>query len=288
MRVITIPVIENVECKVALSTSLDLAKKLSANVHGYHLMPSVYKEDAGNKSSLFNMVNQSRVYKLLTKDEIEKRRADTHLFFHNLVEKKDFKVVKKARYQSDGGLALWHEMPGSPEKVFAIIGPLSDLIVVSRPKNNYSSHAKAYMLSALLYSGRPVLILPQRKLPTVGTKILIAWNQSIEAVAAITSSIPFLQQAESVNIVYSGTEYRIGPKLQSLKQYLKQWNINVEHTQTKGKAVETEIIDVYKKTNSDLLLMGAYSRNQWREKLFGGVTDYMLNDVDIPVLMLHR
>ena len=288
MRVITIPIRENAECKIALTTALDLAKKLSANVHGYHLLPSVDKEAIGNKSSLFNLVNPSKGYKILTKDQIEHRRLKAHSFFEDLVEKKGFKLVRRPRYQSDGGQASFTEILGSPEKVFSIIGPLSDLIIVSRPTNKSSFQARAYMLSALLYSGQAVLILPQKRTPVIANRILLSWNQSIEAVTAIKSVLPLLQKAESVHIVCSGSEYRKGPKLNHLKQYLKQWDIKAQHTLTKGNSVEKEIIKTYKDTKSDLLVMGAYSRNQWREKFFGGVTDYMLNDSNLPVLMLHR
>ncbi|MFK8029068.1 MAG: universal stress protein [Gammaproteobacteria bacterium] len=40
-------------------------------------------------------------------------------------------------------------------------------------------------------------------------------------------------------------------------------------------------------TNSDLLVMGAYSRSRLRQRIFGGVTEYMLTRASIPVLMLQ-
>jgi nucleotide-binding universal stress UspA family protein len=40
-------------------------------------------------------------------------------------------------------------------------------------------------------------------------------------------------------------------------------------------------------TQSDLLVMGAYSRSRLRQRFFGGVTEYMLHQAKIPVLMLH-
>ncbi|RLA26972.1 MAG: universal stress protein, partial [Gammaproteobacteria bacterium] len=48
-----------------------------------------------------------------------------------------------------------------------------------------------------------------------------------------------------------------------------------------------EIVEAYKSTGSDLLLMGAYSRNRMSQLVFGGVTEYMLKRASIPVLMLH-
>ena len=36
-----------------------------------------------------------------------------------------------------------------------------------------------------------------------------------------------------------------------------------------------------------LLVMGAFSHWRWQERLLGGVTDYMLREASIPVLMMH-
>ncbi|XUX13735.1 universal stress protein (plasmid) [Aminobacter sp. BA135] len=39
--------------------------------------------------------------------------------------------------------------------------------------------------------------------------------------------------------------------------------------------------------SADLVVMGAYGHSRLREKLFGGVTKSMLNDLSMPVLMAH-
>ena len=38
---------------------------------------------------------------------------------------------------------------------------------------------------------------------------------------------------------------------------------------------------------ADMLMMGAYEHNPLREFLLGGVTRYMLDHTDLPVLMRH-
>jgi len=58
----------------------------------------------------------------------------------------------------------------------------------------------------LLHSGKPVLILPQTQLPLVGQRIVIAWNQSIEAARAVSAALPLLQRASSVLICSCGPE----------------------------------------------------------------------------------
>lgn len=43
-----------------------------------------------------------------------------------------------------------------------------------------------------------------------------------------------------------------------------------------------------KEASADLLVIGSYSRSRFRESIFGGVTDYMLNRATLPVLMTSR
>ena len=70
-------------------------------------------------------------------------------------------IGRKPR-SADHSLAFWSEMVGTPGRLFGIIGPTCDCIVVSRPKRKASGPARAFMLAALLHSHKPLLIVPQR------------------------------------------------------------------------------------------------------------------------------
>ena len=288
MRVITVPVVDRPECAAALLTAFDLADKLGANVHGYHLVAHDPKKKLGSEGMPFRFYTGPEPQKILSSEEKKANSMAANKFFLKLVEENGFTFTRKARYEHDGGLAMWHEIKGNPEKFFSIAGPMSDLIIVSRPDKRSSLRAQAFMLSALMYSGRPVLVMPQRKPPTIGKNILIAWNQSMETMGVIAGSLPLLQNAEIVNLITAGSEHRTGPKVQHLKQYLKHWDIDINHIKTNGDNVEDEIVETYRETQSDLLMMGAYSRNHWREKIFGGMTNHILYKTNVPVLMLHR
>jgi nucleotide-binding universal stress UspA family protein len=39
--------------------------------------------------------------------------------------------------------------------------------------------------------------------------------------------------------------------------------------------------------DANLLVMGAYGRARWREKIFGGTTQDVLRMMTVPVLMAH-
>ena len=130
-------------------------------------------------------------------------------------------------------------------------------------------------------------MLPPHQNRTVGKHICIAWNQSVEATQAVAAAMPLLAQADRVSIVTCGKETRAGPKSGQLATYLKYWGIKSEHVSTRGKGETAEIVEAYKSTGSNLLLMDAYSRNRMSQLVFGGVTEYMLKRASLPVLMLH-
>lgn len=165
--------------------------------------------------------------------------------------------------------------------------PVADLLVVSRPSRTGGTLARQFLSASLLRSSRPVLVLPQAQKGTVGKRICIAWNQSVEAARAVAAAMPLLAQAEGVTIVSCGSETRVGPKSRQLAAYLKYWGIKSAHVATKGRDEPKEILSAFNSTKSDLLLMGAYSRNRMSQLVFGGVTEFMLNNASIPIVMLH-
>ncbi len=55
----------------------------------------------------------------------------------------------------------------------------------------------------------------------------------------------------------------------------------------RGANESKEILEVVRKTRSNLLVMGAYSRNRMSQLIFGGVTEFVIRRTTIPVFMLH-
>jgi hypothetical protein len=210
--------------------------------------------------------------------------ADANSLFGKVSEQHGYEMIKRAR-QTPG--AMWVEKVGSPGRVLSIMGPVSDLLIVSRPASRNSDVAEIFMRSALLDTGRPVLIMPQIVTRLVGKRVCIAWNQSEKAAQAVAAAMPILQLADEVNIVVSGSESALGPKSNQLANYLRFWGIKPKCYRAHRGEQSEGILKFYKETKSDLLVMGAYSRSRLRERVFGGVTEHMLRSANIPVFMLH-
>ncbi len=283
MRVLLVPVADRPESGLALECAFTLAGELGANVVGCHVRPH-REEDTTRDPYLMPERRWLRRRRRRT-PELDSRSAAS--LFERIAKRREFDLVKRPG-RGRSGIALWKEMVGSPARVFGIIGPMADLSILSRPKAKSSGPAEEFLLSALLHSGKPVLVLPQSRLESVGRRVLIAWNQSVDAAAAVSAAIPVLTRAEEVRIVESGRGSRPGPKATYLAEYLAHWGVRTERILTRGERPERDITKTFERTGSDLLVMGAYSRQRLRELVFGGVTESMLFDSELPVLMLHR
>ncbi len=143
----------------------------------------------------------------------------------------------------------------------------------------------------LLNCGRPVLVVPRSgRFPTIGKRVLVAWNGSPEAAKAVTAALPLLRGAEQVTLAVLGhSADMLGESPGAdIALYLARHGVNVEvlrrpEPEDPGRALLSLAADF----NVDLLVMGAYGHSRFRELMLGGATRTVLATATLPVLMAH-
>ena len=286
MKVILVPVSNRPESKTALQVSVDLAARLEANIVACHLRPhrALDKDYKPAGLPLFGSANRQWLDELNVKSS-KSAAHEAKKAFTKIVQDGGFKISQRTGGPA-GKSAQWQEKVGSPDRLMAILGPVADLAVVSRPAAG-GNVGRMFLLAALMHTGRPILILPPKLTKAPGKRITIAWNQGAEVSRIVSACMPIIQSADQVNIVTCGPQDRLGPKASQLKSYLKNWGVDARVLTTRGKDEEAELMNTYRETNSDLLMMGAYSRSRFREVVFGGMTEFMLWRARIPVIIQH-
>lgn len=286
MRVFLVPVANRPECSAALKAAFDLAQRIGSSVEGCHIRPHSHSKVA-LPEDLGNVVTDEEIWQTLSRGKNSKKTTiDARKLFEAVAAQYEYEVVSKAQATP---AALWLEKVGSPEKLLSIHGPVSDLIVVSRPAAKKSNLARLFMLSAVMSTSRPVLIVPPKQSAPIGRHVAIGWNRSPEAAASVAAAMPLLRQAESVTIIRGGPQTGVGPTSAQLVNYLKFWGVKAKRV-TSSKKLDDRLglITAYRDADADLLVIGAYSRSRLRQRLFGGVTEHMLHKASIPVLMKHH
>jgi nucleotide-binding universal stress UspA family protein len=172
---------------------------------------------------------------------------------------------------------------------------LSDLVILPQPYGENRSFDAEIVLESALFDGRAaVLVLPDAGLGAAAApeRVVIAWNQSAEAMAAIRAALPLLKQAKSVSLAVvdpgsHGAE-RSDPG-GMLCQMLTRHGVHVDvAVLAKTMPRVTDVLNRHlMDTGADLLVMGAYGHSRLREALFGGATREMLEICPVPMLMAH-
>ncbi|WP_207102349.1 universal stress protein [Paracoccus shandongensis] len=198
-------------------------------------------------------------------------------------------------------LARFSDLRWSSEAAVAQIGGIanlvgmrarfSDLTVLGRPYGpDAPGEAEAVVEAALFEGGCPVLVLPGTDLPAdPPQKVLVAWNQSLEALAAVRRALPLLQAAKSVEITLidprrsaDGSEPG-APLTQMLTRHGVHADIAVlaRTAATVSEELNRRAIEIA----ADLVVMGAYGHSRFRQAILGGATRNMLEKARVPVFM---
>jgi nucleotide-binding universal stress UspA family protein len=172
----------------------------------------------------------------------------------------------------------------------------SDLALVSQADPSSANHRVARHLveHLVIGSARPTLILPcSGYLETIGTDVMVAWDESREASRAVSDALPLLRYAKRVRIVswnergaVPSTELQSG--LDALRQWLMWQGVNAAVSVRSATAdIASTVISQAADWHVDLIVMGAYGHSRWSESVLGGATRGLLTSMTVPVLMSH-
>jgi nucleotide-binding universal stress UspA family protein len=170
----------------------------------------------------------------------------------------------------------------------------SDLVILPKPYGEDLPADAPVVVEAAMFQGHaPVVVLAGDATKTLDAKrIVVAWNDSPEAMAAVRRALPLLVKADLVSICIVAPE-RHGSGTADpgaeLSKMLSRHGANVEVCllpQTLPRVSEV-IARHVADSDADLLVMGAYGHSRFREAILGGATRNMLEHATVPVFMAH-
>ncbi len=171
-----------------------------------------------------------------------------------------------------------------------------DLTVLTQadPDEDRSRRVSAIVEQCVLQSARPTLLLPYGgKFDPIGTRVLVAWDESREAARAVADAIPFLRRARQVEVVCwnengSVRKSTLSQGLAEVCGWLKRHGVSAEqHIEAATSGIADSMLSRAADRDIDLVVMGAYGHSRWTERVLGGATRGLLTSMTVPVLMSH-
>ena len=121
---------------------------------------------------------------------------------------------------------------------------------------------------------------------------MLAWSESIAALAAVRASLPFLTKADVVDIAIIDPPAHAADRSDpggALAEMLSRHGVRGD-VSVLAKTMP-RISDVLcrhcEDKDADMLVMGAYGHSRFREAILGGATRNMLEVSEVPILMAH-
>jgi nucleotide-binding universal stress UspA family protein len=186
-----------------------------------------------------------------------------------------------------GTTVAWQRIAGPANAVVEQWGRRADLIAIARPLNDDDEPTRHGFRTALLHTGRPVLVVPPGPPTPFGRRVAIAWRDDGRTVKAVLPALRYLAGAERMHLL---TGVRPGAAAASVPALFADRGIDAElHILPIGDGpFGGSLLEKLHGLGADLLVMGAYAYSRLQELIFGGVTQYLLAHADVPVLMRHR
>ncbi len=170
----------------------------------------------------------------------------------------------------------------------------ADLVILPKPYGEGRYSDAPVVVEAAMFQGQaPVLVLAEGvPLTSAPQRVVVAWNESSEAMAAIRRALPMLHAAGEVNVCIIAPERHSSESSDpgaELSKMLSRHGVKVEVSilpQTLPRVSEViarHVADI----GADMLVMGAYGHSRFREAILGGATRNMLEHATVPVFMAH-
>jgi nucleotide-binding universal stress UspA family protein len=279
MKALLIPFEESEIIESVFASAVLTAKRFASYVEGVYVQPAL---PAIASADGFGVVTPAFVEKYEREDKARVQQAQD--FFESYMQKNGISGTN-----TDGQpYAVWQNV-GPTDDYVGHRGRLFDLVVVGRPMQGATTPTMHTLEAALFESGRPILIAPPRTPTVMGEMISIAWNGSTETARTIAFAKPFLLKAKKVVVVTVAEACVPGPSGSDVARYLAHNDIDasVVDASAAGRNPGQAMLEESIAQGADLMIKGAYTNSRLRQMIFGGATNFILSNTEIPVFMSH-
>jgi nucleotide-binding universal stress UspA family protein len=164
----------------------------------------------------------------------------------------------------------------------------ADLTVIARSERSGKVTSPPGLVESLiLTSGRPVILFPLNGTVSHIRRILVGWNAGRQAVRAVADALPLLVRAEAVEVLAVDPERHRDSGQADIARHLARHgaHVDVRRVSSGGADIGRVLLSQAARFGADLVVIGAYGHSRLSEWVFGGVTQTVLREAGLPVLM---
>lgn len=200
-------------------------------------------------------------------------------------------AVERVRHpaRADRVTLSLREVQGSFGDQLTAAARLADLIVFGPLREGDQAGLAEAFVQVLVETDKPVLRTTDAAPSTLGRRIAIGWDGKTAAAQAMSAAIPYLQLADSVEVLSVQRPPLRANATEGVKDYLKLHGVSSSERliDAGSKRIGQVLLDAAAEGGADLLVVGGYGRGRLRESIIGGTTRHVIAHAGIAVFMVH-
>jgi len=269
------------------ATALALAKPFDGHLHILHIHPSPGEAavHAPHVDFCESAAIGAALERLAERGDTLAAAAERH--YREFCETRCIPVRETP--SASGISASWSVETRQPAERLLFHARHADLAVLGRQRNR--DYLPGDLIERLLLgSGRPVVIAPQTPPPDIGGTIVVGWKETPEAARAVAAAMPLLEKARRVVLV--GVMEEGAAAVDGLNDLARQmaWHgvtADVQVVTDGARPAQVRLLEVAESRHAGMLVVGGFGRGPFRERMFGGVTQAVIDGAAVPVFLVH-
>ncbi len=182
------------------------------------------------------------------------------------------------------------EMTGDLDACIEDASRLADLIVVNSEMDRlFQPNIFRLVERLVVKSDKAILSTATEQGFRAADPVLVAWDGSAPASAAVRAAVPLLKISESVTL-YHVDDGKQSDSAEEAATYLSRHGVYADVVRDHAPGsdfIEPLLLSKMESGRFGWAVMGAFSKSRFRESLFGGTTKRMLTEAPIPLLIAH-
>lgn len=287
IKTLLVPATGGAADDLAFTAALAVARAFAAHIDVLHVRLDPAEVATAIASEGASGAVVSGLFDRLAADAAgREERAET--LFQDFCRRENLPLVETPPAPS-GPSARWLRQLGAEPYWVAAYGRAADLLVIARA-GGPDDGGLTTIETALLDSGRPLLIPGPAPLAALPERVVIGWKPTREAAHALAAALPFLTRAREVVLLAVG-EGGSDPDAEALARVAEglAWHgvPAAALTLPSGPRGAAHTLLAAAAERQALLVIGGYGHNRLQEWIFGGVTRQVLQTASAPVLIAH-
>lgn len=173
----------------------------------------------------------------------------------------------------------------------------TDLIFMSYSKDRDSNdfNSASFINTLLVDIGRPVIVVPKKwDKDSFGKNILLGWSETRESARAMHEALPLMKTAAKVDVITAYKEMDLESNIaqgMEVSTYLESHKVNCKlypkQITNSDPSVGGILVKHSDRSDIDLIVVGGYGHSYLRESLLGGVTQHLIQNARMPLMLVH-